>query len=338
MRRAPLALLAATALAAAILAGCGSGDGDTAGATGSGTLIVLGASSLTEAVTKYGECFEGAKVKPSFAGSDELAAQIQQGAKADVFASADTDYPAELFSEGLVEKPRVFAANELVIAVPEGQRYHRASPTSPSPASSSSSATRASRSAPTPAPCSAVCRRPKARRSWPTSVSEETEVSSVVAKLEQGAADAGFVYVTDEKGAEGLKAAPIPPKLQPDVDYAAAVVKSSDDKAAAKEFVDGLIDGEGAGRPAPGGLPAARREAVAGSRRSLSLAAILDARLPARSRSSPSSPTSVPAGWSTRSARKARSEALLLSLKTTLIALAIVDRRRHARRLPAGRA
>ena len=52
---------------------------------------MLGASSLTEAVTEYGGSFDGADVKPSFAGSDELAAQIQQGARADVFASADTN-------------------------------------------------------------------------------------------------------------------------------------------------------------------------------------------------------------------------------------------------------
>jgi molybdate transport system substrate-binding protein len=70
-------------------------------------------------------------------------------------------------------------------------------------------------------------------------------VTSVIAKLEQGAADAGFVYVTDETGAEGLEPVEIESKLQPRVEYGVAVVKSSDDKPAAEEFVAGLIKGEG---------------------------------------------------------------------------------------------
>lgn len=245
MRRASLILLAGAVLAGAILAGCGSGGGDTTGGGSGGTLIVLGASSLTEAVTEYGESFEGATVKPSFAGSDELAAQIQQGAKADVFASADTDYPTELFKEGLVEKPRVFAANELVIAVPEGSEISSLDDLSKpgvkliigDPSVPVGDYTR-----------TVLGRLPAAERNaiLANVRSEETEVSSIVAKLEQGAADAGFVYVTDEKSATGLRAVTIPASLQPDVAYAAAVVKSSDDKSAATEFLDGLIHGEGA--------------------------------------------------------------------------------------------
>jgi molybdate transport system substrate-binding protein len=244
-----LLLLAAGVLAIAILAGCGGGSSNSGstgngGSSGGGTLVVLGASSLTEAVTKYGESFEGADVKASFAGSDELAAQIQQGAKADVFASADTEYPKELFEEGLVEKPQVFAGNELVIAVPEGSEIKSlADLTKPGtkivigdPSVPVGSYTR-----------TVLGRLPAAEREAIMSnvVSEETEVASIVAKLEQGAADAGFVYVTDEKAAEGLEPVSIPAKLQPDVEYGIAVVKSSGDKPAAEEFVAGLIEGEG---------------------------------------------------------------------------------------------
>ena len=57
-------------------------------------------------------------MRSSFAGSDELAAQIRQGVKPDVFASANTKLPDQLYAEGLVEKPVVFASNELVLAVP----------------------------------------------------------------------------------------------------------------------------------------------------------------------------------------------------------------------------
>jgi molybdate transport system substrate-binding protein len=250
-RRGALPGLAAAVLAALIVAGCGGSSSSSSGSTeagpgGSGTLIVLGASSLAEAVTKYGEGFESADVKASFAGSDELAAQIEQGAKADVFASADTGYPQELFEEGLVEKPRVFARNELVIAVPEGSDVKSlADLTKPGV-----KLVIGDESVPVGSYTRTVLERlPAGRREAIMSnvVSEETEVSSIVAKLEQGAADAGFVYVTDEKGADGLGAVELEPKLQPRVEYGVAVVKSNGDKPAAEEFVAGLIEGEGQG-------------------------------------------------------------------------------------------
>lgn len=254
MRRS-LAAASALAALALLLAACGGSDDSTsddatnasateAESSGGGRLIVLGASSLTEAVTRYGEEFEAADVKPSFAGSDELAAQIQQGAKADVFASADTDYPAELFEAGLVEKPVVFAANELVIAVPEGSDVHSLADLAKpgvklvigDPSVPVGSYTR-----------TVLDRLPAAEREaiMANVRSEETEVSSVLAKIEQGAADAGFVYVTDEKGAEGLEPVKVPTDLQPEVAYAAAVVSSSDDKPAAEEFLRGLVSGTG---------------------------------------------------------------------------------------------
>jgi len=242
------ATLAAVGLAALIVAGCGGGDspssGSPAGSVGGGDLIVLGASSLTEAVTRYGESFEGAEVKASFAGSDELAAQIRQGAKADVFASADTGYPRELFAEGLVEKPRVFARNELVVAVPEGSAIKSLADLAKpgvklligDPSVPVGSYTR-----------TVLGRLPAVQREAIMSnvVSEETEVASIIAKLEQGAADAGFVYVTDEQGAAGLQPVELAAKLQPRVEYGVAVVRSSGDRPAAAEFVAGLIEGEG---------------------------------------------------------------------------------------------
>src|SRR4051794_21341070 len=92
------------------LAGCGGSEKDE--------LTVSAATSLKNAITAYGRDFDDALVRASFAGSDELAAQIRQGVRPDVFASANTKLPDELFAEGLVEKPTVFAANQLVLAVP----------------------------------------------------------------------------------------------------------------------------------------------------------------------------------------------------------------------------
>lgn len=238
-------LLGVLVVAGLVLAGCGAGGSDTSGGSG-GSLVVLGASSLTEAVGEYAESFAGADVKTSFAGSDQLAAQIRQGAGADVFLSADTGYPAELFKEGLVEKPRPIAANELVITVPaDSQLSTLADLARPGtkivvgdPSVPVGSYTR-----------TVLDRLPKAEREaiLANVRSEEPEVSSVIAKVSQGAADVGFVYVTDAKSAgDAVKTIAIPADLQPEVVYAGVVVKSSGDTELAVEFLDGLIAGEGA--------------------------------------------------------------------------------------------
>src|SRR3954468_15299267 len=102
----------------ALVAGCGSDDTASSSSPGSKPqLTVSAAASLKNAFTRYGQDFEGATVRSSFAGSDELAAQIRQGVRPDVFASANTKLPDELYEAGLVEKPTVFAANQLVLAV-----------------------------------------------------------------------------------------------------------------------------------------------------------------------------------------------------------------------------
>ena len=101
------------------LAGCG-GDDDESDESDEETqeLTVSAASSLTEAFEVYGEETE-IEERFSFAGSDDLAAQIREGAPVDVFASANTSLPDALFEEGLVDEPTTFIANELVLAVPK---------------------------------------------------------------------------------------------------------------------------------------------------------------------------------------------------------------------------
>ena len=235
MRR---ALSALGALFALLLAGCGGGGGDS--------LVVFGASSLEGAVSEYAESFPGADVKTSFAGSDQLVAQIRQGAAPDLFASADTGYPAQLHREGLVGKPRVFAANQLVIAVPAGSEISSLADL----AEPGVDVVVGDPSVPVGAYTRTVLGRLPAteRRAILANVrSEEPEVNSVVAKLEQGAADAGFVYATDaESAGEKVLTIAIPRRLQPDVAYAAAVVAGAEDPAQAERFLDGLIHGKGA--------------------------------------------------------------------------------------------
>src|SRR6186997_2102221 len=106
--------VAALIAVAATLAACGGSSPSestsvaapvaSSASAGGGTLRVFAASSLKEVFPKLAEAFsaanEGAKVEFSFAGSDELATQIQEGAKADVYAAASTKYPDALAADG----------------------------------------------------------------------------------------------------------------------------------------------------------------------------------------------------------------------------------------------
>src|SRR6185503_8792397 len=75
--------------------------------------------------------------------------------------------------------------------------------------------------------------------------SNEPDVKGIIGKLTQGAADAGFVYVTDVNTTNGeLKAIKLPAELEPDVTYGAGVVKKAEQPDLAQRFVDGLTDGD----------------------------------------------------------------------------------------------
>jgi molybdate transport system substrate-binding protein len=77
--------------------------------------------------------------------------------------------------------------------------------------------------------------------------SQEPDVAGIVGKLTQGAVDAGFVYVSDVRGAGGkLRAIELPAALAPQVAYGAAVVKGAEHPDQAQAFVSGLLTGAGA--------------------------------------------------------------------------------------------
>jgi molybdate transport system substrate-binding protein len=219
-------------IAALLLALAGCGDDDEATSSNSG-LVVSAAASLTDALT---EC-SADNVKLSFGGSDELAAQIRKGVKPDVFASANTKLPDELYSEKLVEKPIVFATNELIIAVPEDSNVSAVEDL----AKPGVKLVVGAESVPVGSYTRQVLSKLPADQEKAILAnvrSEEPDVKGVVGKLTQDAADAGFVYRTDL--VDGLKAVTLPEDLQPVVEYGAAVVKPSD---AAQSYLDGLTDG-----------------------------------------------------------------------------------------------
>jgi molybdate transport system substrate-binding protein len=239
--------LAAAVLAAAalwLLGGCGEKDEPTI--SGAPTLTVSAAASLKAALDAYAKGFPDAKVKAQFAGSDELAAQIQQGVKPDVFASANTKLPDQLYAKGLVEKPRVFAGNELVLAVPaKGAKVASLADTGKHGIKLAIGAA----SVPVGSYTHQLLDRlggAKEKAILGNVRSEEPDVNGVVGKLTQGAVDAGFVYRSDVKAAGGaLKAIALPGDLQPKVAYGVAVVKGAKSLALARRYIDGLISGRG---------------------------------------------------------------------------------------------
>jgi molybdate transport system substrate-binding protein len=218
----------------AVLVGCGGGDNPT--------LRVSAAASLKSAFEDYGSSFEDADPSFSFAGSDELAAQIRKGARPDVFAAANTKLPDQLHDEGLVERPVDFAANRLVIAVPADADSVR------SIADLDNAGMQIAAGAAS-VPVGSYTRdllsrlgAQQARAIERNIRSNEPDVSGVVGKVSQGAVDAGFVYVTDVDASGGrLRAIELPARLQPNVKYAIAVVKGTSHHSEARAFVEGLL-------------------------------------------------------------------------------------------------
>jgi molybdate transport system substrate-binding protein len=238
------ATLALGLVAGLALAACSGGDDASAGDHGDKPrLVVSAASSTTEALTACAPKFERATVRLSFAGSDELAAQIRQGLEPDVYVAANTSLPQDLHADGLLGKPVEYATNELVLAVPRDSdirtlddlTQHGVKIAIGSESVPIGSYTREVLSGLPQAESEAILANVR---------STEPDVTGILGKLAQRAADAGFVYVTDVKATGGkLNAIALPAELQPTVTYAAGVVKGAKQPAAARTFVRGLLHG-----------------------------------------------------------------------------------------------
>ncbi|HEV2368578.1 MAG TPA: molybdate ABC transporter substrate-binding protein [Acidimicrobiales bacterium] len=216
----------------------------TTGAPVTGTLNVFAAASLTGAFNSGRTTLIGANpglsLNYNFAGSNTLVAQIQQGAPADVFASADMPNMQKLVAAGLAEAPVTFARNKLEIAVAPGNPKHitgLADLAQPGvtvvleavgvPAGDYTRYVLASQH---------IVIAPK---------SLETDVKSALAKVSSGEADATVVYVTDVTAAgSAVSGVMIPDSLQPAITYPIAVVKATKNHAAAQAFVNSAVSGD----------------------------------------------------------------------------------------------
>jgi molybdate transport system substrate-binding protein len=212
-------------------------------------LLVFEAASLKEAFATLSARFEkehpGARVVTNAAGSQELRAQIEHGAAADVFASADQRHMQALTTAGLANAPALFACNEPVIVVrsalagavrtfadlPRAERIVLGAPEVPIGEYTAQIWRRAGDKY-----GAAFAQRLEARV-----VSREPNVRQVLAKIVLGEADAGVVYRSDAQArtARGKVAVvEIPPELNVTAAYPIAVLKGAPHPELARAFVD----------------------------------------------------------------------------------------------------
>jgi molybdate transport system substrate-binding protein len=202
-------------------------------------LTVLAASSLTNVFPQ---------IDPtntySFGGSDVLAAQIQQGAPADVFAAASPKYPEQLYQKGFVLKPVVFATNRLVLITPASNPagiarvFDLCKP--------GVKVVIGDKAVPIGSYTRQILTNLGLQCVLSNVVSNEQNVRDILTKVSLGEADAGFVYITDAKAVPGkVKTIPLPGWAQPHVKYEIAVVKSSPNQTAAAAFIKKVLSKRG---------------------------------------------------------------------------------------------
>lgn len=233
------------AAAFVLLTACGAADatsGDAASSSGAaGAITVFAAASLTDAFTEIGEATEaanpGVRITFNFAGSQQLATQILEGAPADVFASADpTQLSVVEDAGGVAGDPTVFARNQLAIAVEPGN---------PAGITSLRDLARDDVTvvlAAEQVPAGRYAADALAGADVSVSpVSLETDVRAVLAKVALGEADAGIVYASDVATADDRVASvAVPDKANVTATYPIAVLDAAPNAAGARLFVDAV--------------------------------------------------------------------------------------------------
>ncbi|HET7035721.1 MAG TPA: molybdate ABC transporter substrate-binding protein [Thermomicrobiaceae bacterium] len=244
-----------------LLAACGGAASNSAGdaspsAGGDSTLTVFAAASLTEAFNDLKPIFEqahpGVTLRYNFAGSQELVAQIEQGAPADVFASADESHMDTLVKDGWVGQPQTFAHNRLVVITPADspvQTLHDL-------AAGGIKLDVADASVPvgnyTLQMFDKLANDPAygpdfKRQVLDRVVSKEDNVKAVVTKVSLGEVDAGVCYATDVTPSvrDKVRTIDVPDAYNVIASYPAAPVKASKQATLARAFVQLLVGSDG---------------------------------------------------------------------------------------------
>lgn len=223
----------------------------------SGKITIFAAASLTDAFNEMGTSFKaanpGTDVTFNFAGSQALRTQLEQGARADVFASADTVQMGNAVTSGVVSDPgKIFVHNSLVVITPTGigpvsaladlakpgVKLVLASATVPAGNYSRQALANMEKD-----PAYGAGFRDKVLKNL---VSEQTDVKQVVAQVVLGQADAGIVYSTDAQASiNQLKRIDIPASFNVIAHYPIAIVKGAGNAATAQGFIDFVLSNAG---------------------------------------------------------------------------------------------
>ena len=254
MRRRTTFAIAAIAALTTFVGGCGtsndSGADSSTSSSGStskvtGTITVLAAASLTESFDTIAESFENANpdatVKVSYGGSSALAEQINQGAPADVFASASEKNMTLVTDAGNADKPTTFVQNKMQIAVPTSN------PAKVSKLSDLANSDVKVALCQPAVPCGATAAKVFANAGITvTPVTLEQDVKAALTKVELNEADAAVVYVTDVKAAgHKIKGIDIADDVNATTDYPIATLKNAPNAGGAKAFMDYVLSTDG---------------------------------------------------------------------------------------------
>ena len=214
-------------------------------------LTVLAAASLREPLRDVSVAYEaaaGVRLAVVTDASSGLRVQIEQGARADVFLSADEANPDALASAGLTDGPVVgFAGNRLAVIVPAGNPGRLGSPADL--ARPGVSVVAAGDRVPITRYAEELVARLAILPGYPADfvtryganvVTREDNVQAVLTKIELGEGDAAIVYASDALAAERVTALAIPDEAMVTATYTGAVLSSAADGGAARAFLEWL--------------------------------------------------------------------------------------------------
>ncbi len=268
-----LLLVVVVVFASTFVVACGGDDdsgaavpptgSNTTGATGSGaslrgTISVFAAASLNDAFTEIGKAFEQAypetKVEFNFAGSSALRTQIEEGAPADVFASANTTHMDALVDTGLAGAPTIFVHNSLVVITPSDNPAGITSLVDLT--NSGLKLVLAAEEVPVGGYARQMLRNADADAAFGAGfsdavlanlVSNESNVKQVVAKIQLGEGDAGIVYGSDVTPdiAPELNTIEVPGSVNVIADYPIATLAETENAGLAQAFVEFVLGPDG---------------------------------------------------------------------------------------------